>query len=74
VGNRLTQETLAGTNNYVYDNANRLTEVDGVSYTWSANGNLLSDGESCAGRKISSMRNHIEIYRESPILAFAPDQ
>jgi RHS repeat-associated protein len=44
VGNRLTQETLAGTNSYVYDIANRLIEVDGVSYTWDANGNLLNDG------------------------------
>jgi RHS repeat-associated protein len=44
VGNRITQATLAGTNNYVYDIANRLIEVDGVSYTWDANGNLLSDG------------------------------
>ncbi len=42
VGNRLAQETLAGTNNYIYDIANRLIEVDGVSYTWDANGNLLS--------------------------------
>ncbi len=46
VGNRLTQETQAGTNSYTYDNANRLIEVDGVSYTWTANGNLLTDGES----------------------------
>jgi RHS repeat-associated protein len=44
VGNRITQETLAGMNNYVYDIANRLIEVDGVSYTWDANGNLLNDG------------------------------
>jgi RHS repeat-associated protein len=28
------------------DIANRLVEVDGVEYTWSANGNLLSDGTS----------------------------
>jgi hypothetical protein len=42
VGNRITQATLAGTNNYVYDIVNRLIEVDGVSYTWDANGNLLS--------------------------------
>jgi RHS repeat-associated protein len=44
VGNRITQATLAGMNNYVYDIANRLIEVDGVSYTWDANGNLLNDG------------------------------
>jgi RHS repeat-associated protein len=30
--------------NYTYDAANRLTSVDGVSYTWDANGNLMSDG------------------------------
>jgi RHS repeat-associated protein len=44
VGNRLTQETLSGTNTYVYDAANRLVEVDGVAFSWDANGNLLSDG------------------------------
>lgn len=44
VGNRLTQETLSGTNSYMYDAANRLTSVDGVSYSWDAKGNLLSDG------------------------------
>ena len=44
VGNRLTQDTLAGTNTYTYDIANRLTEVDGVPYTWDAKGNLLDDG------------------------------
>jgi len=32
--------------NYVYDNANRLTSVDGTTYTWDNNGNLLSDGTS----------------------------
>jgi len=44
VGNRLTQSTVAGTTAYVYDDANRLTSVAGVSYIWSDNGNLLSDG------------------------------
>ena len=44
VGNRLAQDTLAGNNAYVYDIANRLTSVDGVSYIWDNNGNLLSDG------------------------------
>ena len=29
---------------YSYDIANRLTSVDGVTYTWDSNGNLLSDG------------------------------
>ena len=44
VGNRLSQDTLAGTNTYLYDIANRLIEVDGVAYTWDDNGNLLDDG------------------------------
>ena len=46
VGNRLTQDTLAGTNLYTYDIANRLIDVDGISYSWDANGNLLDDGAS----------------------------
>jgi RHS repeat-associated protein len=46
VGNRLTQETHEATNTYLYDDANRLIEVDGVPYTWDDNGNLLSDGVS----------------------------
>jgi YD repeat-containing protein len=29
---------------YIYDAANRLTSVDGVTYTWDDNGNLTSDG------------------------------
>ena len=39
-GNRLTKETMndeqSVVNNYQYDVANRLTDVDGVSYTWDA--------------------------------------
>ncbi len=46
VGNRLTAQTHLETNAYVYDNANRLTSVDSVSYTWDNNGNLLNDGTS----------------------------
>ena len=46
VGNRLTQETHEDFNTYLYDDANKLTEVDGVTYTWDVNGNLLSDGVS----------------------------
>lgn len=47
VGNRLTETTAGGvTLNYVYDDANRLTSVDGTTYTWDNNGNLLSDGTS----------------------------
>ncbi len=48
VGNRLTQEKsilgLLTTDTYIPDDANRLTSVNGVTYTWDANGNLLSDG------------------------------
>jgi RHS repeat-associated protein len=48
VGNRQAlAETLGVTptvHRYVYDQANRLTSVDGITYTWDANGNLLSDG------------------------------
>jgi RHS repeat-associated protein len=48
VGNRETQsKSVLGfvTNDtYVYDDANRLASVNGVSYTWDNNGNLLSDG------------------------------
>ncbi len=44
VGNRLTQTTAITITNYLYDNANRLSNVNGIAYTWDANGNLLSDG------------------------------
>jgi len=44
VGNRQTEVTQAGTTNYGYDIANRLTSVGGRTYTWDNNGNLLSDG------------------------------
>ena len=48
VGNRLSQTSMVGglssTVNYTYDIANRLESVDGVAYTFDANGNLLSDG------------------------------
>ncbi|MFV2045197.1 MAG: RHS repeat domain-containing protein, partial [Anaerolineales bacterium] len=46
VGNRLTQDTLFGTNSYIYDIANRLIDLDGVPYAWDAKGNLLDDGAS----------------------------
>ncbi len=48
VGNRLTQDSsvdgLPSSVAYQYDEANRLTSVDGVAYTFDANGNLLNDG------------------------------
>jgi RHS repeat-associated protein len=43
-GNRLSETTQAESNAYTYDDANRLTSVNGVAYAWDANGNLLSDG------------------------------
>jgi hypothetical protein len=46
VGNRLAEVSNSGTVNYAYDIANRLTSVNGVTYTWDNNGNLLSDGAS----------------------------
>ena len=44
VGNRLTQNANGTLTNYSYDNANRLTSVNGQTYTWDNNGNLTSDG------------------------------
>lgn len=44
VGNRLTQTIDGITTNYLYDNANRLTSVNGQAYNWDDNGNLLNDG------------------------------
>ena len=50
VGNRLAEtRQFAGdiadeVNTYTYDIANRMTSVNGISYTWHANGNLLNDG------------------------------
>jgi RHS repeat-associated protein len=44
VGNRLTETTQLAVNSYQYDVANRMTDVNGVPYTWDNNGNLLNDG------------------------------
>ena len=44
VGNRLTASDQYSTTTYTYDDANRLASVNGVQYTYDANGNLLSDG------------------------------
>jgi RHS repeat-associated protein len=47
VGNRLQLDSSQdGVVTYQYDAANRLIEAGGVSYSWDANGNLLSDGTS----------------------------
>ena len=45
VGNRLIEETHEGSSTYEYDAAHRIEDVDGVAYSWDANGNLLSDGD-----------------------------
>ena len=39
------QETHNETNIYTYDIARRLISVDGVTYSWDDNGNLLADGD-----------------------------
>jgi RHS repeat-associated protein len=44
VGNRQIMDSPQGEISYSYDAANRLTSVDGVTYTWDDNGNLTSDG------------------------------
>ena len=52
VGNRTAMTDATGVHTYTYDAANRLvlskveglTSVDGVTYTWDDNGNLLSNG------------------------------
>jgi RHS repeat-associated protein len=44
VGNRLTQTANGNRTTYTYDNANRLTSVNGQAYAWDNNGNLTSDG------------------------------
>lgn len=50
VGNRLMQDSNIGGQQsvviYEYDDANRLTNVGGVDYSFDANGNLLSDGQN----------------------------
>ncbi len=46
VGNRTVLTDALGVQVYTYDAANRLTNADGQSYTWDANGNLLNDGTS----------------------------
>ncbi len=49
VGNRLSQETTASglqpiISNSTYDDANRLSTVGSIAYSFDANGNLLNDG------------------------------
>jgi hypothetical protein len=45
VGNREVMTTTGETvTNYLYDDADRLVDVNGMPYSWDNNGNLLSDG------------------------------
>ncbi len=44
VGNRVTQNDNGTATSYGYDIANRLTSVNGTTYSWDNNGNLLNDG------------------------------
>jgi RHS repeat-associated protein len=44
VGNRTVLTDTSGTQTYSYDAANRLTHVDGITYTWDMRGNLINDG------------------------------
>jgi hypothetical protein len=48
VGKRLMQDNrfhgITTNTDYLYDAANRLTNVNDQAYTWDANGNLLDDG------------------------------
>ncbi len=44
VGNRLSETSPNGINQYIYDAANRITRRNEVEYAYDAKGNLLSDG------------------------------
>jgi RHS repeat-associated protein len=46
VSNRTAMTTTVGTTTYQYDNANRLSNVNGQNYTWDNNGNLLNDSSA----------------------------
>ncbi len=61
---------------YQYDAANRLTSVNGVAYTWDANGNLLSDGVRSyvydhANRLVRVVALEWTDYKGSPNRAYA---
>jgi RHS repeat-associated protein len=45
VSDRLSEVTHEGTDQYNYNEAHRITDINGVSYSWDNNGNLLSDGD-----------------------------
>lgn len=72
VGNRLTQESmvkgLSLTDTYTYDESNRLMEVDGISYTWDANGNLLADGAN--SYTYDSANRLVEVSGQSSVSSY----
>jgi len=65
VGNRETQQKsilgLVTNDTYVYDDANRLTSLNSVNYTWDDNGNLLNEGVNVytydSANRLKSMSN-----------------
>jgi len=44
VGNRMTQDASGTTTTYGYDDANRMTSVNGFTISWDSNGNLRNNG------------------------------
>jgi RHS repeat-associated protein len=66
VGNRLKQIINGNTTTYLYDAANRLSQVNGQSYTFDNNGNLLTTGAmtntfDAANRLTASTRDSITV-------------
>jgi RHS repeat-associated protein len=69
VGNRETQQKsilgLVTNDTYVYDDANRLTSLNGLSYTWDNNGNLLNDSVNTytydSANRLKSMSNQSSV-------------
>jgi RHS repeat-associated protein len=49
VGNRLSETTHLSITNYVYDDADRIDTVNGISYDFDNNGNLRNDGVNTYG-------------------------
>ena len=57
VGNRLSLTTHESVVNYQYDDANRLTSVNGQAYTWDNNGNpSTSSGQACSRTAYAATR------------------
>lgn len=67
VGNRLEQIIDGDTTDYLYDASNRLAQVDGQSYTFDDNGNLLQTGIMTNAWDVANRL--IEIERAGTVLA-----